>query len=108
MSIIASSLPVFVIRQSWTAAKHYSNKLPIHVKVAYNIISLHTVLRETFEGENFCEFVAVLWLFAKVFSMKFEGVASFGMAIHEGISLQKLYFSPIRGSFLPRKFPAMR
>jgi len=44
--------------------------------IAYNIISFHTVLRENFEGENFCQFVTVFWLFVKVFSVKFEGVAS--------------------------------
>ena len=32
-----------------------------------------------FEGENFREF-AVLWLFTKVFSAKFGGMASFGAA----------------------------
>ena len=32
-----------------------------------------------FEGENFAKF-AVLWLFAKVFSTKFGGVASVGTA----------------------------
>ena len=62
------------------------------MKVAYNIISLHTILRETFEGENFCEFFAVLWLFAKVFSIKFEGVASFGMAIREGFLCENCIF----------------
>ena len=44
----------------------------------------------------------------KVFSVKFGGVASFGAAQESSprkFSLQKLYFSPIRESFLPWKFP---
>jgi len=46
---------------------------------------------------------AVLWLFVKVFSVKFEGVASFGAAKASNpqkFSLQKSYFSPIHESFL--------
>ena len=77
------------------------------MKVAYNIISLHTILQESFEGENFCEFFAILGLLVKVFSVKFEGVASFGMAICGSFLCEKSYFSPIHGSFLHQKFPAM-
>ena len=53
----------------------------------------------------------VLWLFAKVFSAKIGGVASLGVAKASNprkFSPLKLYFSPIRESFLPRKFPAIR
>ena len=49
--------------------------------------------------------------FAKVFSIKFGAVASFGSAKvsnPQKFSLQKSYFSPIHESFLPRKFPAIR
>ena len=45
----------------------------------------------------------VLWLFEKVFFAKFVDVASFGAA--KASNLQKSYFSPIRGSFLPQSFP---
>ena len=54
---------------------------------------------------------AVLWLFAKVFSTKFGGVASFDVAQASNLrkfSQQKSYFTRIRESFLPRKFPAIR
>ena len=54
---------------------------------------------------------AVLWLFTKVFSTKFGGMASFGTAKASNprkFSLWKLYFSPIRESFLPWKFPAIQ
>ena len=54
---------------------------------------------------------AVLWLFAKVFSRNFRGVAFFGVAKASNpqkFSLRKLDFLPIRESFLPRKFPAIR
>ena len=45
-----------------------------------------TVQRETFEAENFVNF-AVLWQFAKVFSTKFEDMASF-----DGTSEQSVKF----------------
>jgi len=47
---------------------------------------------------------------SKVFSAKFRGVVSFGMAQASNPQKffpQKLYFSPIRESFLPRMFPAI-
>ena len=53
---------------------------------------------------------AVLWLFTKVFSVKFGGVVSFSTARASNprkFSPQKSYFSPIRESFLPGKFPAI-
>ena len=54
---------------------------------------------------------AVLWVFVKVFCVKFESVASLGAAKDSNprkISQQKSYFSPICESFLPQKFPAIR
>ena len=46
---------------------------------------------------------AVLWLFAQVFSAKFGSMAQ----QKRKFSLRKLYFSPIRESFLPQMFPAI-
>ena len=54
---------------------------------------------------------AVLWRFAKVFFAKFGGVVSFGKAEVSNLrrfSPWKSYFSPIRESFLPWKFSAIR
>ena len=54
--------------------------------------------------------LAVLWLFANVFSAKFGGMVSFGAAKVSNLQkffLRKSYFSPIRESFLPPKFPAI-
>ena len=54
---------------------------------------------------------AVLWLFAKVFSAKIGGVASFGAAKASNprkFSPLQLYFPSICISFLSRKFPAIR
>ena len=52
---------------------------------------------------------AVLWLFVKVFSAKFGGVASFGApkaSNPQNFSSIKLYFSPIRGKvFSLKSFP---
>ena len=53
----------------------------------------------------------VLWLFVKVFSVKFGGVVSFDTARAakpQKFSPPKSYFSPNRKSFLPQKFPAIR
>ena len=53
----------------------------------------------------------VLWLSAKVVSVKFGGVASVRTAKASNprkFFSAKSYFSPIRESFLPRKFPAIR
>ena len=59
-------------------------------------------------GKTFANF-KVLWLFAKVFSIKFGGVSSFGAPC---TSEQSAKFSPrkslIHESFLPQKFPAIR
>ena len=47
---------------------------------------------------------AVLWLFAKLFSAKFGGMASVGAAKGSNpqkFSPRKSYFSPIHESFLP-------
>ena len=54
---------------------------------------------------------AVLLLFAKVFFATFEGVVFFGAAKASNLrkfSPRKSYLSPIRGSFLPRKFPSIQ
>ena len=54
---------------------------------------------------------AVLWLFAKVFSVKFLGMVSFGAAKVRNLqkfSPRKPYFSPIHESYLPRKFCTIR
>ena len=53
---------------------------------------------------------AVLWLFAKVFSVKFWGIVSFGAAKvsnPQKFSPRKSYFLLICKSFLPRKFSAI-
>ena len=60
--------------------------------------------------EKTCMNFVVLWLFAKVFSAKFGGVAPLVLqkqAIRKSFFPRKLYFSPIRESFLPQKFPAI-
>ena len=52
----------------------------------------------------------VLWLFVKVFSVKFGGMASVGTAKGSNLpkfSPRKSYFSPICDSFRPQKFPAI-
>ena len=54
----------------------------------------------------------LLWLFVKVFSAKFGGVAPTGIAkvsncesfLHKSFLCEKLQFSPIHESFLPQKF----
>ena len=53
----------------------------------------------------------VLWLFVKVFSAKFGGVAPFGTTKASNLQkfpLRKPHFSLIPKSFLPRKFPTIR
>ena len=74
---------------------------------------LHGIRIVKFEGRwvccslSFVQLLTVNW-FAKVFSAKFGGVASFGAAKASNpwkFSLQKLYFSPIHQSLLSRKFP---
>ena len=69
-----------------------------------------TIKRKFLREKTFVNF-AVLWLFANVFSVKCGGMASFGAAKASNpqkFSPQTLYFSPIRESFLPQKFPAIR
>ena len=51
---------------------------------------------------------AVLWLFAKVFPMKFGPVMSFGMAKASNLRKFSAQKSPIYKSFLPRKFPTIQ
>ena len=60
------------------------------------------------KGENFRNF-EVLWLFAKVFSVKVGCVVSFGAPCASEQSTQfSLRKSLIHKSFLPQKFPAIR
>ena len=54
-------------------------------------------------GKRFANF-AVLWLYVKVFSVKL-GVQC---PLTQHCEKKTTYFSPIRKSFLPRKFPAIR
>ena len=65
--------------------------------------------QKTFKGENFCKF-EVLWLFAKVFSVKFGGVASFCGTSKQSAKVfsAKIFFPPIHESLLLRKFPAIQ
>ena len=50
----------------------------------------------------------VLWLFTKVFSAKFGGMASFGMAKASNLRKFSSYFSLICKSFFPQKLPAIQ
>ena len=74
------------------------------MKLEFKLLAiLFTIVQqENFEGENFRDF-KVLWLFVKVFSVKFGGVTF----LAEQFSPQKLYFLPIHENFLPRKFPTI-
>ena len=63
-----------------------------------NIMNMH--VRHTVQGGNFHKF-KVLWLFAKVFSVNFGGVTSFGgangsnsCAIYESFYTNSQNFSP--------------
>ena len=63
----------------------------------------YRISKKLLRGETFVNFV-VLWLFLKVFSAKFGGVASFGAAQVSNprkFFPRKSYFLPIRESFLP-------
>ena len=63
--------------------------------------------RKLSQISQFCGWLLIL----QVFSMKFGGMASFGVAKASNMcksSLRKSYFSPICGSFLPQKFPTIR
>ena len=65
--------------------------------------------RKVLRVKTFANF-AFLWLFAKVFPVKFGVAASFSAAQASNsrkFFLRKSYFSPIRESFLPWKFPAI-
>ena len=71
-------------------------------------VKLKYLLMETFKGENFRKFRRFVAI-CESFSIKFGGVVSFGTAKASNPrnhSLQKSHFSPIRESFLSRKFPA--
>ena len=63
--------------------------------------------RKLSREKTFADF-AVLWLFAKVFSVKFGGVASFGAAKASNpqkFSPQKLYFHQSVKVFSLKSFP---
>ena len=78
-------------------------------KLKYQTISSIPYSGTLSREKTFANF-AVLWLFAKVFSVKFGAWRPFAgqkRAICEVFSA-KIVFSPIRESFLPRKFPAIR
>ena len=63
-----------------------------------------------FWGEKTFANFTVLWVFVKVFSAKFVGMASVGVTKRSNpqkFSPRKSYFSPICQSFLPREFPAI-
>ena len=65
---------------------------------------------ETFESENFRKFRGFVAI-RKGFLHKIWGCGTFGAAKASNLrkfSPRKSYFSPIRESFLPRKFPAIR
>ena len=68
------------------------------------------VYRKLLREKTFANFKA-LWLSTNIFSIKFGGVVSFGMAqvnnLHK-FSPQKSIFTPIHESFLPRKFPTIK
>ena len=77
------------------------------------VLSLDVLLESVSfsKRENFLANFVVLWLFMKVFSMKFGSVVFFGTAKTsnpEKFSSQKSYFSPTHECFLPRKFHAIR
>ena len=60
-----------------------------------------------FEGENFRKFYGFVAIHES-FLAKFGGMTSFGAAQVSNLqkfSPRKSYFSPIRESYLPRKFP---
>ena len=81
----------------------------VHTGLLNTDYILSTVPRETFEGENFREFRGFVAI-CKSFLRKIWGVASFGTAKESNprkFSPWKLYFSPIRESFLSQKFPAI-
>ena len=96
-----NGLPALHVRPTWTIDK------PIWLcdyRIAGNF-------QGNFRGRKTFVNFAVLWLSAKVFSAKFGGVASFGAAQASNLrnfSPRKSYFSPIRESFLPRKFPTIQ
>ena len=90
-----------------------NNCLGLHVVTVYWCVpqvALIPYSGKLLREKTFTNF-AVLWLFVKVFSTKFGGVVSFCVAQASNLwnfSPQKLSFSPICESFLPRKFPAIR
>ena len=88
----------------YTSTSLILRPLPIAWEWAYASLLLYS--GKLFREKTFVNF-AVLWLFVKVFSAKFWGVASFGAAKVSNLqkfSPRKLYFSPLHESFLPRKY----
>ena len=78
----------------------------IHSITTMATIDLITYSGKLSRGKSFVNF-AVFWLFAKDFSVKFGGVASFGTPQMSNLwkfSPRKSYFSPIR-EFSPSKVP---
>ena len=67
-------------------------------------------IAKNFRGRKLLQ-ILQFWAIRKSFLCKIWGVASFGTAKASNprkFSPRKAYFSPIRESFLPRKFPAIR
>ena len=60
---------IVVVNHAFLGKLYVSKQNPFAFNRAYVV--------ETFEGKNFANFV-VLWLFVKVFFIKFGGIASFG------------------------------
>ena len=90
-----------------------ANKVSMYVCLYHHVNSTNHSLSYSgkLSGERTFANLTVLWLFTKVFSAKFGGVMSFGTAKVSNprkFSLWKLYFSPIRKSLLPQKFPTIQ
>ena len=75
-----------------------------------NEVLHYTVQRETFEGENFSQFRGFVAI-RESFLCEIWGRGIFLVApvsTPRKFSLRKSYLPPIRESFLPPKFPAIR
>ena len=87
VTIIASSLPVFVIRQSWAAVKHYSNKFIGEGSIQYHFLTYN--IARNFWGRKllqiFFSFVAI----RESFLRKIWGCGILGMAIRESFLCEK-------------------
>ena len=82
-----------------------SGHVPVHE--GHVPVQFHrtTIYQETSREKTFTNF-EVLWLFVKVFCVRFGGMASFGGTSKQFAKVfsAKIYFPPIRISFLPQKF----